>query len=167
MADKLESVKIQKKLKKLTPEKKKELLDKAFEMKGTFKSQKDKKPVVQYIKPLVEMVKPFIKRVIVSSSPLLYKNTYLKEKEIINTLNLESSVFCYRMILLSENATKKIVTKPLSLPSPTDKEGGKRRKKTRKKKRRKKRKSNKKRKNKKKRTKRKNKKRRTKKRRRR
>jgi len=172
LANELESKDIKAKIQELSPEKKKELFGLNVNMNSFLETpssmhSKGHKSLVPYI----EMVKPFIKQVIESSSSLPLQKTYLK------SINLENFQPYFRMILLSSGSagdpikSKNYYSRLNKIPSSKKGgsmssitvNGGKRRKKTRKKKRRKKRKSNKKRKNKKKRTKRKIKRRRTKK----
>ena len=180
LANKLESKEIKAKIQELSPEKKKELfglnvnMNSFFETSSSMHSKGPKSKNIKQLVPYIGMVKPFIKQVIFSlRCSLLFQKTYLK------SINLENFQPYFRMILLSSGSAgdpieaknyysllKKMPESKIegSMSSITV-NGGKRRKKTRKKKRRKKRKSNKKRKNKKRRTKRKNKRRRTRKRR--
>lgn len=186
LANKLESDKIQQKLQNLTKGKENVLLTKRWATTFTEQEQtkKDKSFKLKCQPLLIEMVKPFMKQ------GIEFTQTVLKSKPLSENLNIKTIVEYVKKVAAGspyeikkqEYRLKKILKpkieglmshkiegsmSPKIEGSSITVNGGKRRKKTRKKKRRKKRKSNKKRKNKKKRTKRKNKKRRTKKRRRR
>ena len=159
LANKLESDEIQQKLPNCLC-KENVLLTKRWATAFTEQEQtkKDKSFNVKKQPLLIEMIKPFMKQ------GIEFTQTVLKSKPLSENLNIKTIVEYVKKV--AAGSPYEIKKKGGSM-SPITVNGGKRRKKTRKKKRRKKRKSNKKRKNKKKRTKRKNKKRRTKKRRRR
>jgi len=178
LANKLESDEIQQKLQNLTKGKENVLLTKRWATAFTEQEQtkKDKSFNVKKQPLLIEMVKPFMKQ------GIEFTQTVLKSKPLSENLNIKTIVEYVKKVAAGspyeikkqERRLKKILKPKIEesmLPkikgSSITANGGKRRKKTRKKKRRKKRKSNKKRKNKKKRTKRKIKRRRTKKKRRR
>jgi hypothetical protein len=178
LANKLESDEIKQKLQNLTKGKENVLLTKRWATAFTEQEQtkKDKSFKLKCQPLLIEMVKPFMKQ------GIEFTQTVLKSKPLSENLNIKTIVEYVKKVAAGspyeikkqEHRLKKILKPKIEGSmshkiegSPITVNGGKRRKKTRKKKRRKKRKSNKKRKNKKKRTKRKIKRRRTKKKRRR